>query len=64
MRLPVGQVDSLERVLEAVQRVIELDGDADWTSAQLQLLRRRADGLASDEAFLVHNATASLLASM
>jgi hypothetical protein len=64
VQLPAGQLDTVERVLEAVQRVIELGGDADWTSKQLQLLRGRTDGLPFEDAFSVHYTIASLLASM
>ena len=51
-------------MLEGVQRVIQLGGSADWTAAQLGVLRARALDLPSEDAHTALMATASLLASM
>ena len=64
MALPEGELDSLERVLEGVQRVLQLGGGAEWTGARMGGLIRRAGGLPPADAHTALVATASLLASM
>ncbi|EIE19554.1 hypothetical protein COCSUDRAFT_67698 [Coccomyxa subellipsoidea C-169] len=64
LQLREGESDTLQLVLESVQRIINFNGDAEWTNQQLAKLRARADALDADEAYSAHIATAGLLASM
>lgn len=62
--LAADEDDSLDKVLGAVQRAVQVRGDTDWTGRQLGALRRRAAGLPAGDAHAAHMATATLLASM
>ncbi|CAL8471190.1 g10732 [Coccomyxa elongata] len=64
LAVPAGATDSLQLVLESVQRVILLEGNPEWTAQQLAKLRDRANGLESEHAHSAQIATAGLLASM
>ncbi|CAK0785712.1 hypothetical protein CVIRNUC_008923 [Coccomyxa viridis] len=62
--LAADEADSLDKVLQAVQATVQVQGDAQWTARQLAALRRRAHGLPAEDAYAAHMATATLLASM
>lgn len=64
LALAADEDDSLDKVLRAVQRTLQVQGDADWMARQLGALRQRAHALPAEDAHAAHMATATLLASM
>ncbi len=64
LALAADEEDSLDKVLQAVQRTLQVQGDADWMARQLSALRQRAHALPAEDAHAAHMATATLLASM
>ena len=64
LALAADEDDSLDKVLQAVQRTLQVQGDADWMARQLSTLRQRAHALPAEDAHAAHMATATLLASM
>ena len=64
LALAADEDDSLDKVLQAVQRTLQVQGEAGWTARQLDALRKRAHALPAEDALTAHMATATLLASM